>query len=148
MKKALLDTNVLLSFGDSAAREIVYKLFEAGYEPRLTFQNLAEYWSVATRPREVNGLGLNPGKVNDRIKQLINAFPLILESEKSVQLWMELCAEHQVSGKKVHDFKLAAIALSNEVDTIVTNNVGDFRPIQKLNVIASKDFYAPNKEPK
>ena len=60
--RILLDTNVLLRLDDAGrdshahAMDAVDWLVANGYERVLVPQNLYEYWAVATRPVENNGL--------------------------------------------------------------------------------------------
>jgi predicted nucleic acid-binding protein len=56
----LVDTNVLLRFADQSQPEhptawmAVNKLYNEGAEIFTTFQNCAEFWNVATRPKKYN----------------------------------------------------------------------------------------------
>ena len=59
----LLDTNVLLRLADeqsrerSVAEEAIARLLERGIPVFISAQVLVEFWAVATRPEQVNGLG-------------------------------------------------------------------------------------------
>ena len=61
----LLDTNVLLRLDHvghphrQIAREAVERLLDEQHQPRILPQVLYEYWVVATRPAETNGLGFS-----------------------------------------------------------------------------------------
>ena len=65
MTKYLLDTNILLRASDrtsprySLAINSVASLIARGDECVITLQVLIEFWVVATRPIDVNGLGWN-----------------------------------------------------------------------------------------
>jgi len=60
------DTNILLRWvhpgtvAGEQARQAAKKLRAQGETVYITPQNLVEFWSVATRPVSVNGLGLTP----------------------------------------------------------------------------------------
>ena len=60
----LLDTNLVLRLSDAlsplrpVAQQAIEALWLRGDLPALTTQNLIEFWAVATRPAEANGLGL------------------------------------------------------------------------------------------
>ena len=62
--KVLLDTNVLLRLAVAShpthvdAVSAVHKIRQRGDQPTIVPQVLYEYWEVATRPAEQNGLGL------------------------------------------------------------------------------------------
>ena len=61
----LLDTNVVLRLDHvgnphrDVAREAIERLFDEQHQPRIVPQVLYEYWVVATRPAESNGLGFS-----------------------------------------------------------------------------------------
>ena len=63
MTKYLLDTNILLRASDRSSSRYdlavnsVASLIIQGHECIITPQILIEFWVVATRPIEVNGLG-------------------------------------------------------------------------------------------
>jgi predicted nucleic acid-binding protein len=83
MANFILDTNVLLRFCDPAsssyalARQAVTKLLAAGDQIYVAPQSLAEFWVVATRPSEANGLGWDTQKTRSEIEQLLDQFPLL-----------------------------------------------------------------------
>lgn len=60
----LADTNILLRLATrdhpqyGAVSRAVHALRRTGMMPAYTFQNMAEFWNVSTRPRERNGFGL------------------------------------------------------------------------------------------
>ena len=62
--RILIDTNVLLRsveaghFHHQSSVEAIDILRRTGHELTITPQNLYEFWSVATRPLENNGLGM------------------------------------------------------------------------------------------
>ncbi len=73
----LIDANVLLRLAVKAdpqhrlAAEAILKLDQADIELCLVPQVLYEYWVVATRPLDVNGLGLSIDEARDSIRDLI-----------------------------------------------------------------------------
>lgn len=82
MTRYLLDTNIVLRFCNRSdldhplAVDAVTQLLNQGDECFLTAQVLIEFWVVATRPVEVNGLGWTTEQVHDIIQQLLLQFPL------------------------------------------------------------------------
>ena len=63
MTQYLLDTNILIRIADtssahhSLANNAINQIIINGDECVITPQNLIEFWVVATRPIDVNGLG-------------------------------------------------------------------------------------------
>ena len=53
----------------------------------------------------------------------------------STDLYIEMCARYQIKGLPVHDFEIAAISLSNQINKLVTVNRKDFNKIEELQII-------------
>jgi predicted nucleic acid-binding protein len=129
----LVDTNILLRFADRThplhqnIRSAIRDRRQMGDQPCATAQNYIEFWNVVTRPAARNGFGLTPIAA-DRFLQLIERiFPLLPDSPAIYPEWRRLVKQYGVSGVQVHDARLVAAMLANQVTTIMTLNVGDFR---------------------
>jgi predicted nucleic acid-binding protein len=129
----LVDTNVLLRFADRThplhanIRSHVRQQRQIGDQPCATAQNYIEFWNVLTRPATRNGFGLTPADA-DRLLQLVERlFPLLPDSPGVYPEWRRLVCQYGVSGVQVHDAKLAAAMIANQLTTIMTLNVDDFR---------------------
>jgi predicted nucleic acid-binding protein len=78
----LVDTNVLLRSAQethsmhTSSVEAVRILLEQGETLCIVPQNLIEFWVVAARPIEVNGLGLLIADALNELEQLKNCFVL------------------------------------------------------------------------
>ena len=78
----LLDTNVLLRLDHVGhphrpiAREAIERLLDEQHQPRILPQVLYEYWVVATRPAETNGLGFSLEDAERMLTDLKELFPL------------------------------------------------------------------------
>lgn len=76
MALILTDTNILLRSADPAhamhqeATDAVDKLRRRGEQPCLVAQNLIEFRAVATRPANINGLGMSQTEANGEIARL------------------------------------------------------------------------------
>ena len=66
-------------------------------------QNLMEFWAVASRPREANGLGLPVANVIQEIERFEGMFGVIEESAGAFRRWRQLVETHSVRGKQVFD---------------------------------------------
>lgn len=81
----LIDTNILVRLEDSLDAKhaeailAIQFLKDAGHECQLVPQVLYEFWVVATRPVEANGLGLDPAKCEDAIRGWTSLFRLMLD---------------------------------------------------------------------
>ncbi len=150
MTKYLLDTNILLRASDRASMRYdlavnsVADLIAQGHECVITPQVLIEFWLVATRPIEVNGLGWSIERTEKKINQLISQFTLVEETEAIFARWLELVTRYQIKGKRIHDARLMAVAIANEISHILTFNPKDFTKIAELTIV-NPDEVEPTK---
>ena len=146
MTKYLLDTNILLRASDrssprySLAVNSVASLIARGDECVIALQVLIEFWVVATRPIDVNGLGWNVEQTNFKINQLINQFTLVEETEAIFPQWLDLVTRYQIKGKRTHDARLMAVAIASSITHILTFNPKDFTKITELTIVHPNDI--------
>ena len=146
MTKYLLDTNILLRASDrtsprySLAVNSVASLIARGDECVITLQVLIEFWVVATRPIDVNGLGWNVEQTNFKINRLINQFTLVEETEAIFPQWLDLVTRYQIKGKRTHDARLMAVAIASSITHILTFNPKDFTKVTELAIIHPADI--------
>jgi hypothetical protein len=82
MTDYLLDTNVLLRMSDRTspvnllAGRATATLLRQRDRVFITSQNIIEFWVVATRPAQVNGLGWSVEQTGTEIELIFNQFPL------------------------------------------------------------------------
>lgn len=129
----LVDTNVLLRAAQpshpahAAATGAVRNLLARGERLCVLPQNLIEFWAVATRPAESNGLGLEVGEAAAELDKLKAIFELLPDTPAIYPEWETLVRAHQVKGKEAHDARIAAAMLAHGVAHILTFNGGDFK---------------------
>jgi predicted nucleic acid-binding protein len=98
-------------------------------------QILIEFWTVATRPTEVNGLGLSAAAARTEIERLERFFTVQRETPALYPAWKRLVFEHQVSGKPTYDARLVAAMQVHGIGSILTFNPSDFRRYSGIEVI-------------
>lgn len=136
----LIDTNVLLRLALPAdprhlsARRAVESLAKEGLYA--TGQNFVELWNAATRPIENNGLGLTIPAADRILSSLEQAFVRLPEPADVYERWRDLVVRFGVSGVKVHDARLVALMLANDIAQILTFNAADFRRYEVLGIHA------------
>jgi len=134
----LIDTNVLLRFfdlTDPQNGEIVRALdavTRASEETFVCAQVLIEYWAVATRPREANGLGLDIAEADQNLDEIEALFACLPEPPDMAERWRAVVTQHSVSGKQAHDARLAALMQAHGVVHLVTLNPQDFARYQDI----------------
>jgi predicted nucleic acid-binding protein len=131
-KAVLVDTNVLLSATSplrslhSAALTVLNDWPNEGRILVGSSQILREYLVTATRPVDVNGLGLSTEDALSNVAALQARMRLLMESESSWDRLRTLITDYGCRGKQIHDTNLVALALTHGVTRVVTANVGDF----------------------
>jgi len=139
------DTNILLRSAQPSAPEhavatgAVQKLRGRGDIVYITPQNLVEFWSVATRPAQVNGLGLTPVQADAETRALEALFPLLPDSPAIHSIWRQLVVSAVVSGRQVHDARLAAVMIAHGITRILTFNTSDFTRYPGITALHPQD---------
>jgi hypothetical protein len=90
---------------------------------------------VATRPTQVNGLGLPPTEVKRKVDQLLLAFELLADPVDLVSRWLALCERYQVAGRPAHDTRLVALMGAHSVTHLLTLNTADFQRYAEITVL-------------
>src|SRR5580693_3444065 len=109
----LIDTNITLRGLDRnhphycLVRRVLIELRRRGNVLCLTAQNLIEFWAVATRPVDANGLGMSIEWTAAQVVRMKRLFRILSDRPEDFPEWERLVLEHRVSGKKVHDARLA-----------------------------------------
>ena len=149
MARYLLDTNILLRASDPAsanyrmAVKSVSQLLKEGNECVITAQVLIEFWVVATRPVEVNGLGWTPQKTQQPIRQLLSQFTLLEEIPGIFPNWLELVTTYNVMGKRTHDIRLLAVMKAHGITHLLTFNPEDFIKAPGLRILHPREIIQP-----
>lgn len=142
------DTNVWLRLADNRssqhtqARESIVQLLSRDARVFLVPQNLVEFWAVATRPAEANGLGWSAGKAAFEVSRMRSRFELLPESERIFEKWFEVVQSEKISGKRVHDARLAVQLWVHGVSHLLTFNGADFAKFTWLSVLRPGDSTA------
>ncbi|MCG6138418.1 MAG: PIN domain-containing protein [Nostoc sp. LLA-1] len=146
MTKYLLDTNVILRFSNPSdgqhglVTHTVANLLAQTDECYLTAQVLIEFWVVATRPIDVNGLGWSIEQTRNIIDQLLDRFPVAEEVLQLFPTWLNLVTENQIKGKRTHDARIVAIMLGSGISHILTLNPNDFSGIPGITVVHPREI--------
>lgn len=141
MSDYLLDSNILLRMSDKTspvnllAGRATATLLRQRDRVFITSQNIIEFWVVATRPVQVNGLGWTVEKTRTEIEQILTQFPQLEEIPEIFPHWLNLVTSYSIQGKRVHDARLAAVMLAHGITHLLTFNPDDFRSINEIVVV-------------
>jgi predicted nucleic acid-binding protein len=131
--RILVDTNVLARLAHkghphtAAANAAIHQLWADGHELRVVPQVLYEYWSVATRSTEQNGLGFSTEVVDADIQPFSRVFSVLRDERGILEPWRAIAATYKVQGKQVHDTRLVAAMQRHDLTHLLTFNVADFQ---------------------
>src|ERR1043165_3799037 len=121
----VLDTGILLRLANRAdaqhalVRAAVRGLREQGHSTVTTWQNMAEFWNVSTRPAAARGgLGLTVEETTRRLRILERIAPILPDVPTAFARWKELVARHRVMGVQAHDARLVALMNTQNVSRI------------------------------
>ena len=146
MTKYLLDTNVVLRLCNPTDTQhklvttAVTNLLAQADECYLSMQVLIEFWVVATRPTDVNGLGWSIEQTRHIIDGLLDRFPIVEESFQIFPKWLNLVTENKIKGKRTHDARIVAVMLTSDIYQILTLNPNDFSGIPEITVVHPREI--------
>ena len=136
-----VDTNVLLRSIDvghavqQIALDAMIRLRRRGESLSIFPQNLIEFWAVATRPVENNGLGLSIAQAEIELISLKTLFMLLLDTPQIFPEWERIVVQHKVSGKQAHDARLVAAMSVHNLTHLLTFNTDDFKRFTAITAI-------------
>ena len=139
--KCLVDTNILLRLVQKNSpmhldtQRAILKLKKQGEFLCIIPQNIVEFWAVATRPLDKNGLGLSITQAEEESEKLKKIFILELDTPQIFTEWESLVIKYQVMGKQVHDARLAAAMVAHNITHLLTFNVDDFKRFSDIVVV-------------
>ena len=102
------------------------QLIESGEPVHVTAQNIAEFWTAATRGPAQNGLGLSVAAAAAAVDRVEQTFELLPDDPRIYEHWKRLVTMHQISGNRAFDARLVAAMLVYGVERILTFNAADF----------------------
>jgi predicted nucleic acid-binding protein len=130
--RVLLDANILVRTVDLSAplRPVTLtalgQLAARGDVPVIVPQSLYEFWVVATRPRDKNGLGFTADRCRAEVVTFRGYYPLLGDTPAVCDAWEELVAAHACHGKVAHDARYVAALRTHGLAHLLTFNRDDF----------------------
>jgi len=137
----LTDTNIILRLAQpahpmhSVALAAVKKLLSDGHNLCLIPQNLIEFWNVATRPANKNGLGRTTSQTESDVQAIESNFTVLPDSSAIYPEWRRLVVAHSVLGKQVHDARRVAAMNVDQITDLLTFNGDDFKRFPNITII-------------
>jgi predicted nucleic acid-binding protein len=97
--------------------------------------NVYEFWVVATRALENNGLGMTVQQAKAKLEDLLLALVLLPDTPGIFPEWQRLVLETDCKGKPAHDARLVAAMNVHRVEEILTFNGSDFKRFRDITIL-------------
>ncbi|HJQ70905.1 MAG TPA: PIN domain-containing protein [Blastocatellia bacterium] len=129
----LADTNILLRLAEprhpmhAAAQDAINVLVTNNHGVCVVPQNIIEFRSVATRHADKNGLGFTHQETLAEVEKIEKLFLLIPDTPAIYGEWKRLVFAHSVSGRQVHDARIAVAMNVQGITHLLTFNKDDFK---------------------
>jgi len=116
------------------ATTVLNKLRKTKSELFISTQILREFYAVVTNDKYLKN-PLTPKQANEQIKFFINTFNTLPVTENIFPLLAVLSEKYNITGQKIHDTAIVATMLTNELKTIYSFNIKDFKNIKEINLL-------------
>lgn len=136
MIKAVVDTNVFVYAIDRDSKYHHWSqsiLNSNKYDLYTTSKNLSELLSVLSSSK---GFNLSIKEAVAYVHKITKSIRILFPDHISLNEFFNICVKYSFKGVFVHDLEIAAITLSNDIDTIITKNAKDFKNIKGLQVVS------------
>lgn len=136
----LVDSNVLLRIAEAGAplhATAVAAINTLSNNQRLLIvpQIAYEFWVVATRTVEANGLGRTVEEADHLLQEFVDQFPILRDERGVFQHWWELVRTRGVRGTKSHDVRIVAAMQRHGIRHLLTFNGKDFAGFDSIEVL-------------
>jgi predicted nucleic acid-binding protein len=141
----LVDTNLLTRLVEpphamyQQAHDAVALLIRQSHTLCVVAQNFYEFWVVATRPTNVNGLGKTAAEALANILYFEGLFHWLDETKPVYGAWKHLVASTLIIGKNAHDARFVAAMSVHGLTHLLTFNSQDFRQYPSIIAVTPAD---------
>ena len=137
--RVFIDTNVLvyLANKDSPFYDKTISLLtnlSKKYSFVISNQIIREFLVISTNPNKVE----NPLNLQDAIQFieiLERHVEILYENEFSKKKLFNLLIKYRIKGKKIHDVNIVSVMSTNNVKTLFTFNIRDFKKFEEIKII-------------
>ncbi len=133
----LLDSNLIVyAVNSSSPKQVESQEFIKSNieELCLSHQNILESIRVLTHPKFSSPM--DPVGASEAVWAIANSIRLITPNQESLFLFKELIDKYNLMGNKIFDVYLVATAMANEIFSVATDNVKDFKKFEEISVIS------------
>ena len=145
----LVDTNILTRLVQPThpmhqeALDAVTLLIGQAHNLHVVAQNFYEFWVVATRPANVNGLGKTAAEALADLVYFEGLFHWLNETVPIYNVWKNLVTSTPIIGKNAHDARFVAAMTVHGLTHLLTFNAQDFRQYPGITAVTPADVLTP-----
>ncbi len=145
MNRVVLDTNILLRIAEplhslhAMTLEAVRQLRLSDRQPVVLPQIIYEFWAVATRSRENNGLGMTASGAEATLDDITRRMPLMRDERGVYDNWRQLLRTYAVTGVPSHDMRIVAAMVRHGIPALLTANSRHFLRYTAIEVLTPED---------
>lgn len=143
--RVLVDTNILARAAQLthpmsiSSNQATKELAKRGDELICIPQICYEFWVVATRPAQANGLGMDTLLVASELVRLQHTMTFLNDPPTLFKEWITLVNQYAIAGKRAHDARLVAAMQLHQITHILTLNPQDFQSFAGITVLTPVD---------
>jgi predicted nucleic acid-binding protein len=145
----LVDTNILTRLVEPShamhqqAHDAVSLLIRQANTLSVISQNLYEFWVVATRPTNVNGLGKTASEALANLIYFEGLFHWLDETKPIYGVWKHLVTSTPIIRKNAHDARFVAAMSVHGLTHLLTFNTQDFRQYPGITAVTPAEVLIP-----
>ena len=142
----ILDSNILLRMVQVShsmhveATQATTALLRRGETIHIIPQCFYEFWSVATREVQFNGLGLSITDAQAELARLKTIFSFLSDSPAIYPEWERLVTQYSVKGRDSHDTRIVAAMNVHRITHLLTFNKDDFKRFPSITVLLPSEL--------
>ena len=145
MNNIFIDTNILVSAIDTTrvnhkkAIELIEKIKKEEFQAYISTQVIGEFYVSLTRSTRGINVPMTVYDAKIEIEEMLSSkiFTILSVTGNIIRKAVSLCAEKKIKGLKFWDVVIVATMLENEISTIYTENLEDFKKFGDLIKIKS-----------
>lgn len=151
--KILVDTNLLTRSAQPGhpmhqeAVESLTLLNQHGEQLCIVPQNLYEFWVVATRALQFNGMEMTVAQAASEIIRLKTFFHFFHDTPAVCLEWERIVRDHVVTGRDAHDACLVAAMIVHGIPALLTFNEDDFKRLPGITILTPAGVVRPPQSP-
>lgn len=139
-KEVFIDTNILIYLVDHGdprhrkAQVVIKDIFDRRLTGVVSAQIFLEFAAIASDRCRIPE-PLSTEEIYESISTFRRIFRIIVPTEIALNYWMKMVKQHEITRQKVFDTFLVATAYENNISTIYTENINDFRIYPNIEIV-------------